>query len=279
MASSDKGKSAVSAQAETSPDGLGAPVARVELSGMTIHNVTREEVFALIEERIAKRQPGYIVTPNVNHLCRYQRDAEFREAYRKSFLVLADGVPLLWASRLLGTPLREKLSGSDLVVWLPERFADKGRSFFLLGAAEGVADAAAKELRRRHPNIVIAGTYSPPMGFENDPAEVAETARRVREARPDFCFVAFGVPKQELWMREHCQTCGVPVMLGIGASLDFLAGTLKRAPRWMQRVGLEWVWRIGSEPRRLLGRYLADGCVFLSLLWRAFRKRRACRPT
>jgi len=188
--------------------------------------------------------------------------------------VLADGVPVLWASRLLGKPIREKISGSDLTVWLAEQFNVTGHSLFLLGAAPGVADEAARVFRQRHPNLTIAGTYCPPMGFENDPDEIAKAIACVRAAQPDVCLVALGLPKQEWWMHQHGEACGVPVMIGIGASLDFVAGTLKRAPRWMQKTGTEWLWRVLTEPRRLWRRYFDDGRLFLALLWREWRKKK-----
>jgi len=249
----------------------------VRVLRIMFHNVTLPEVFTTIDQRITERKCGYIVTANVDHVCRYYTSPVFRKAYRHSCLVIPDGVPVMWASKLLGTPLREKISGSDLVVWLPTYLADRGHSLFLLGAAEGVADKAAQILRQRHPGLRIAGTYSPPMGFEKDPSATAETVSRVREAKPDVCLVALGSPKQEIWMYQYHQACGVPVMIGIGAGLDFVAGVAKRAPRWIQTAGFEWLWRMSREPRRLWRRYLIDDTLFFALFWRALRSKRALR--
>jgi N-acetylglucosaminyldiphosphoundecaprenol N-acetyl-beta-D-mannosaminyltransferase len=256
-----------------------APKARqgrrtVELLGIMIDSVTRDEAFAIIDERIAGRVPGFVVTPNVDHVCRCHEDDRFRAAYGNSFLVLPDGVPVMWASRLLGTPLREKISGSDLVVWLSAHAAACGHSLFLFGAAEGVAAQAAAVLQQRNPGLTIAGTYSPPLGFHTDPKANAEAVRRIRESQADVCMLALGSPKQEIWMNEHCEACSVPVMIGVGAGLDFVAGKSKRAPRWAQRTGLEWAWRLCHEPRRLWRRYLVDDMLFFRLLWRELWRRK-----
>ena len=246
---------------------------RVELLGIWFANVTFEEVCAAIDQRIGKGEPGFIVTPNVDHVCRCATDPAFREAYSKAFLALADGMPLLWACRLLGRPLWQKLSGSDLVPALSGYAAERGYSIFLLGAAQGVAEAAAKRLSERWPSLRIAGVYSPPLGFYADEEENAATVNRVREAKADICFVALGAPHQEIWMSGNVRECGTPVLIGIGAGIDFAAGRKRRAPRWMQNWGLEWVWRLCHEPRRLWRRYLIADLLFFAIFWREFRKR------
>lgn len=243
---------------------------KVELFGITFHDLTRSEALEAIERRIIDRLPGYVVTPNVDHLCRLQHDADFRDAYAGSFLSLVDGTPVLWASRLLGKPLREKVSGSDLVMWIAEAFAGKPYSLFLFGAAEGVAREAAQILQERYEGLTIAGTYSPPMGFEKDPKAREEALAKVKDAKPDICMVALGAPKQEFWMKDFSERSGVPVMMGIGASLDFVTGASRRAPKWMQKAGLEWAWRLCQEPRRLWRRYLVDDMQFVALVWREF---------
>lgn len=245
--------------------------AQVELFGVAIHDVTRDEALDIIGARIRSRRPGYIVTPNVDHICRLQRDAEFRRVYSGAFLSLADGVPVLWAARLLGVPIREKVSGSDMVYWLSEYCAKKGFSIFLLGAAEGVAEKAGRVLEGLYPGLRIAGTHSPPLGFEKDPAAAATALGRVRDSNADVCYVALGAPKQEFWMHANSAASGVPVMMGVGAGLDFVAGHIRRAPRILQRLGLEWLWRMCQEPRRLVRRYLIDDALFFILFARAVR--------
>ena len=239
----------------------GVPVARMDF----------QDLCMAIGERIQQRAPGFIVTPNVDHICLFHRRADIRAAYREAFLALPDGVPLLWAARFLGRPLKEKLSGSDLVPMLSAWAAEEGHSVFCFGAAEGVAEKAARKLREQYPGLEVAGCYSPPVGFERDPVENERAMNAIRSASPDICFVALGCPKQELWLLRHSKDLGVPVSLGIGAGLDFVAGKVRRAPRCVQRIGLEWLWRLLQEPRRLWRRYLVEDALFLSLVWRDFR--------
>jgi len=246
----------------------------VELFGITVSNLTFEQVCASVAERIQEGRPGYIVTPNVDHVCRCSKDAAFLEAYQGAFLVLPDGMPIMWAARLLGKPLVEKLSGSDMVPRLSAFAAREGYDLFFLGAARGVAAEAARLLEGHYAGLRVVGVYSPPMGFESDPTACAEVVRRLREAKPDICFVALGSPKQELWMHKYVEACGVPVIVGIGAGLDFVAGRVRRAPVWLQRSGAEWLWRLCHEPRRLWRRYLVEDMYFFRLFWREYRKQR-----
>ncbi|MFP4173863.1 MAG: WecB/TagA/CpsF family glycosyltransferase [Candidatus Hydrogenedentota bacterium] len=242
-----------------------------EVCGVPMARMDFQELCAAIGERIRQRTPGFVVTPNVDHICLFHRRADMRAAYREAFLALPDGIPLLWAARLLGRPLKEKLSGSDLVPSLSAWAAKEGHSVFCFGAAEGVAEKAAQKLQEQYPGLKVAGVYSPPLGFEGDPMENRRAIDAIRKARPDICFVALGCPKQELWLLEHYEDIGVPVSLGIGAGLDFVAGKVRRAPRCVQRIGLEWLWRLLQEPRRLWRRYLVEDALFFSLVWRDFR--------
>jgi N-acetylglucosaminyldiphosphoundecaprenol N-acetyl-beta-D-mannosaminyltransferase len=242
--------------------------------GLAINNVSLEEVFDAVSRQIEAREPGYILTPNVDHVCDFQKRADFRDAYREGFLVLADGAPIMWAAKAFGTPLKRKISGSDLVYWLTEYAAQKGYSVFLFGAAEGVADEAAEILKTRYPGLKIAGTYSPPLGFEKNPETDAEAVRIIREANPDICYVALGSPKQDLWNFHHYRDTGVPIHIGVGGSLDFVAGRTKRAPVWIQKCGLEWVWRLCQEPRRLWRRYLVNDMQIIPLFLRELKERR-----
>ncbi len=246
----------------------------VELFGVTLNNVTLEELCTLLADHIDKKLPGYIVTPNVDHVCQFQSDPALRQAYSDAWLVLADGMPIIWASRLFGCPLSAKLSGSDLLPLLCEFAAGRGYSVFLFGAAEGIADEAAENLCQLYPGLIIAGTYCPPMGFDRDPDENAKALQAIREAKPDLCFTAMGAPRQEVWLQANYRESGALVGVAIGAALDFAANRLRRAPGWMQRSGLEWVWRLCQEPRRLWRRYLVNDSLFFLLLLREWRKRR-----
>jgi N-acetylglucosaminyldiphosphoundecaprenol N-acetyl-beta-D-mannosaminyltransferase len=246
----------------------------VTMFGMTINNVTLEEVFASVSRQIEAREPGYILTPNVDHVCIFQHSEPLRNAYHKGFLVLTDGVPIIWASKLLGKPVRQKISGSDLVYWLAEYAAEKGYSIFFFGAEDGIAQRASEVLSERYPGLRVAGVYSPPMGFYKDPELAEESVRIVRESGADICYVALGAPLQDLWNYENHQETGIPVHIGIGASLDFIAGKVKRAPLWMQKSGLEWTWRTATEPRRLAKRYMQDILQFFPLLAKEFFRSR-----
>jgi len=245
----------------------------VDLFDMRIDNVTLPEVLGRIVVRITQRTPGYIVTPNVDHVCRFQRDPEFALAYHDAFLSLADGTPIMWVSRLFKTPLRQKLSGSDMVAHLAALARDKGYRLYLLGAPEGVAERAAEVLSGRYPGLQIAGFHCPPYGFERNPGQNAEVLNRLRDAAPDICFIALSSPRQELWMWHNHKAAGVPVMIGIGAGLDFIAGRIKRAPVVLQKAGLEWLWRLSREPRRLWRRYLVYDALFFTLVWRELQMR------
>lgn len=217
----------------------------------------------------------YVVTPNSDHVVMLQNHAGLQAAYRDADLVLADGMPVVAASRLLrpaGGRLPERVTGADLTVSLFEA-AGAGRplNVYLLGAGPGVAERAAAAVERRWRHVRVSGTYSPPLGFERDEAENETILARIATARPDVLVVGLGAPKQECWVHEHRRRLAAKVALCVGATIDFLAGEKRRAPRWMQRAGLEWLHRLLSEPRRLLRRYLHDALVFPRLVWREWR--------
>jgi N-acetylglucosaminyldiphosphoundecaprenol N-acetyl-beta-D-mannosaminyltransferase len=207
-----------------------------------------------------------VVTVNLDFLSIARRQERFRETINRSDLAVADGMPLVWLARLRGAPLPQRVTGVDLVVESCRIAARGGKGVFLLGAAPGVAQAAGAELQRRHPGLHIAGTYSPPMG----PLTRRENQRivgMIREASPDLLFVALGAPRQDLWIRDNLAALEVPVAMGVGCVFDLLAGSVRRAPAWLQRAGLEWAFRLGQEPLRLWRRYLVDDLpVFARLL-------------
>jgi N-acetylglucosaminyldiphosphoundecaprenol N-acetyl-beta-D-mannosaminyltransferase len=212
----------------------------------------------------------YIVTPNVDHAVLFNERADLRAAYGDASLVLADGTPLIWAARLLKQPLPERVAGSDLV---PQLFASANTTLrvFLLGAEPGVGELAAQQIARQWPNVRVVGTYSPPFGFEKDPAESDRIFEIVASASPDLVIVGLGAPKQELWVHCHRRRLQAKVVICAGATIDFLAGRRRRSPVWMRRSGLEWVHRLCAEPRRLASRYVRDAWVFPRLVWRQWR--------
>jgi len=233
----------------------------IAILGVPFDNVTTAETIEAIERMVASRQPHYLVTANVDFLVQAQEDVELRRILFDAHLVLCDGTPLLWASKLLGNPLLERVAGADLVPLLLRVAAEKGYRVFLLGATPESATRAVENLKQIHPSLVVAGCYSPPFNklLEMDHDEIQ---RRILEGKPDLLFVSLGCPKQEKWIAMHYRTLGVPVSAGVGATIDFLAGMVKRAPTWMQRTGLEWIYRLAQEPRRLFKRYAKDLWVF-----------------
>lgn len=266
------------------PDPLEAqtPQARtVELFGVPVAAVTRQEVLLDLEESIEARVAGrYVVTLNVDILLLALEDRRLLQACRAARWVVADGMPLVWASRLLGRPLPERINGADLAWALVERAAARGYRVFLLGGEPGVADSAALRIRGRLPGLQVVGTASPPFGFEKRPDQLRQTVATVKRASPDIVLVGLGAPKQELWLQEHLAEVGVPVGIGVGGTFNFWAGRVRRAPRIVQRVGLEWLWRLTQEPRRLWRRYLVRDVAFAPLLakelwrywiWKRFR--------
>lgn len=234
---------------------------------MHVDNIgLREACEKVIELSKDQRTFHYVVTPNVDHVMKLQKDMEFREIYEQASLVLPDGQPLVWASRFLKKPLKEKVSGSDLFPIVCGMAAREKLKVFFLGGQAGVADSAARRLKERFPGLEVAGIYSPPFGFEKDPLENAKIIELIRQAQPDILFVGLGAPKQEKWIRKHLNAVKVPVSLGIGASFDFEAGNIRRAPIWMQKSGLEWFWRFCQEPKRMFKRYFIDDSQFFLLL-------------
>jgi N-acetylglucosaminyldiphosphoundecaprenol N-acetyl-beta-D-mannosaminyltransferase len=203
----------------------------------------------------------------------FQHRSNLRAAYANASLVLADGAPIVLASRLVGRPLPERVAGSDLVPQLLEAAVGKKLRAFLLGAAPGVADKAAARIAERWPHVEIAGTYSPPLGFENDDAENKRILSTIAAARVDLLIVGFGAPKQELWLHQHQQQLQAKVAICAGATIDFLAGHRQRSPLWMRRAGLEWLYRVSKEPHRLASRYVKDALEFPKLVWREWRLR------
>lgn len=246
-------------------------MSRIRFMNTEIDNLTMNEVLDQIEDLIQKRINAYVVTPNVDHIIQLERGGKIVDAYDHANLIVCDGKPLVWISKWYGTPIKEKISGSDLFPKLCERAAKKGYTMYFLGAAEGVAAKAAEKLCKKFPGLQVVGTFSPAYGFEKDPKQMEEIIKKVRDAHPDILIVGLGAPKQEIFMYENRQKLGVPISLGLGASLDFEAGNIKRAPRWMADSGLEWLFRITQDPKRLAKRYLVDDIKIFKIAWK-YRK-------
>lgn len=240
-------------------------MSRVAFLNTEVDNLTMDEAIDKAEELIIKKKPSYVVTPNVDHIVKLETDKEFQDVYKNADLILTDGMPLIWISKMKGNPIKEKISGSDFFPKLCERASEKGYSLFLLGAAEGVADKAAKNLKEKYNGLNIVGTYSPSYGFEKKDEEIKEIIKMVNAVKPDILAVGLGAPKQEKFLYKYRNDLSVPISLAIGASIDFEAGNINRAPRWMQNCGLEWFYRLLKEPKRMFKRYIIDDLKIISI--------------
>lgn len=233
-------------------------MARIKFMNTDIDNLTMAETLNEIDKLIQKKNCSYVVTPNVDHIVRLEKDEELQKVYKNASLILTDGKPLIWISKWYKTPIKEKISGSDLFPRVCQLAANKNYTMYLLGAAEGVADTAARNLMKKYPGLNIVGTYSPPFGFEKNKQEMNKIKTQIQDIHPDILIVGLGCPKQEKFMYYHCKELGVPISFGLGASIDFEAGNIKRAPKWMSNHGLEWLYRFSKEPKRLFKRYFVD---------------------
>jgi N-acetylglucosaminyldiphosphoundecaprenol N-acetyl-beta-D-mannosaminyltransferase len=238
---------------------------RVELGGVLVDQINLSGALQQVREFVRSGNPHQIVTVNLDFLSIAADHPEFRATLNAADLAVADGMPLVWLSRIKGKTLAERVAGVDLVTASCEIAAEMDGGVFLLGAGPGVADAAGRKLETLFPGLRIAGTYSPPVGplRQRDNGRIVEM---IRAAAPDFLFVALGAPRQDLWIREHLDQLQVPVAMGVGCVFDILAGSVKRAPKWMQRSGLEWAFRLGQEPQRLWRRYLVEDLPMLARL-------------
>lgn len=248
---------------------------RLTIGRVPVDVVDSREALAEVERLIDAKQGGFVFTPNIDHVVNVERDDAFAAAYARADLSIADGMPLVWASHLLGTPLPERVAGSDLVGPLLERAGQRQWRVFLLGAAPGVADKAAKVAKEKW-NTLIVGTDAPMVNLK-DTAQLDAIAQQLADAKPDLVLLAFGAPKQELLIAHIADRVKPAVLLGIGASLDFIAGTIKRAPAIMRKTGFEWLYRLAQEPGRLWRRYLVNDPRFVVILLRTWNERRTSR--
>ncbi len=257
---------------------------RVEICGLFVDPITFSDILDHIERAIAGRRAGLPVQPlalfsaNVDMLVKASRDPVFAEELNSADILMADGMPLVWLSGLLGTPLPGRLAGSDLVPLLAERAAARGFSLFLLGSAPGVAANAAELLAARYPGLRIAGTLSPPLAFEKSARELARIRETLAAAAPDVVLVGLGAPKQERWILAERASARVAAFVAVGGTFDLLTERRRRAPPLLQRIGMEWMWRMAQEPGRLGRRYLIEDAPIFALgaraIWRRLREGR-----
>jgi N-acetylglucosaminyldiphosphoundecaprenol N-acetyl-beta-D-mannosaminyltransferase len=255
-------------------ESLRPPPRTREVLGVPISMVTYEDTMAVMDGLVDGGGRGYVCAAPVHALMVAQDDPEMLEALRASTLVVPDGMPIVWASNLLGEQLADRVYGPELMLRYSDRCAERGHRVWLYGGRDqGTLVELALSMRKRHAGIKIVGGYSPPFRPLTADEEDA-IAEQINQARPDVLWVGIGVPKQEKWMARMRERLEVPVMCGVGAAFDFHAGRVSMAPSWMQERGLEWIYRIGQEPRRLLPRYLSTNPRFVAAMTRQYLRQR-----
>ncbi|WP_394794201.1 WecB/TagA/CpsF family glycosyltransferase [Armatimonas sp.] len=256
---------------------------QVIISNTRFDNVSMAEAVERILQLVHKADtPQHVCTGNVDHLALLKEDAEFRAIYASAALVLADGMPIVWLSRLRPDTanLVERVAGSDLLLELCRASAWTGLKLFFLGGMPGAADAAKSILEERFPGVQICGTYCPPKEAFETPEEQEKIAKILRAKNPDVLLVGLGAPKQEKWIARHKMQLGVPVSIGIGGSFEMAAGMISRAPRLVQRTGMEWAWRLLQDPKRLYKRYICrDLPLLVGLVSEALKVRMGQQPS
>lgn len=236
----------------------------VKLRGMPIQNITRAETVNHVISCASKRIGGWVVTPNLDILRRYKNSVSFRNLVATSTLNVADGMPLVWASRVKGQPLPERVNGTDLMVDICAAASESGISVFLLGGNPGSAEKTTQNMQQTFPDLKVAGCFCPAFGFESDTQQINEIAEHLATASPDIVFVGLGSPKQDVLINMLRLQFPHIWWLGVGVSFSFLADELIRAPEWAKKSGLEWLYRLFAEPKRLAKRYLLEGIPFFA---------------
>jgi N-acetylglucosaminyldiphosphoundecaprenol N-acetyl-beta-D-mannosaminyltransferase len=255
------------ARSDVAPiDAAGLP--RVDVLGVKVSAINMGLALGAIESWIARREQHYVCITGVHGVMESQRDERLRQIHNDAGLVTPDGMPLVWLSHWRGHRAVDRVYGPDLLLACCQRSVERGYSHFFYGGADGVPELLASRLSARYPGLRVAGTYSPPFRALT-PEEDEQIVQRINDARPDIVWVGLSTPKQEWWMHRHAGRLQAPVLVGVGAAFDFHAGLKQQAPRWMQRSGLEWLFRLVTEPRRLGPRYLVNNPTFL---WRVFRE-------
>ncbi len=233
-----------------------------------VNNVNMDETLQEICRLVEKKVKSYVVAINVYVVMKIEKDKYLKRITDKANLTLVDGKPLVWIAKWHKHPVKGKVSGSDMVPELCKVASEKGYTLFILGGKDGIANKAKHNLEKKYPEIRIVGTYSPPFGFEKNKKEICKINSIISKAHPDILIVCFGCPKQEKWIYENYEKNNATVSVCAGATVDFLAGNITRAPKWMANHGLEWLYRFSQEPRRLFKRYFIDDVKILGLVWK-----------
>lgn len=231
-----------------------------------VNNFDMSEALDAIESLIESGKKSYVVAINVDVVIKIEEDSYLKEITDNADIVLVDGKPLVWIANYYNRPVKEKVSGSDLVPLLCARAAEKQHSIYIIGGKEGIAQKAKERLEKLYAGITIVGTYSPPFGFEKDEDELNKINQQITNVKPDIVIACFGCPKQEKWIYENYQKYDAKVSVCAGATVDFLAGNVNRAPKWMSEHGLEWFYRFTQEPKRMFKRYFVDDVKIIKLI-------------
>lgn len=249
---------------------------RIKFLNTFYDDLNLPEVLNVIKEHVDEGIPGYMVSMNMAILTLADKRASFRDAIAQADLILMDSQPLTWVANHLGLSVSEKLCGSDLIRPVAGFAAENGFSCYILGGAPGIPEQASSNLKKEFPQLTICGTFSPEYGFEKDEEQLAQIKETLAAASPDILFICLGNPKAEELSTMLIQDCGIPFALCIGAAVDFVAGNIKRAPLWMQRCGLEWLYRFAHEPRRLFKRYFIESWGVVRI-FRRFKNEKASK--
>ena len=235
---------------------------RANILGVGISAINPDQTLAILEDWIARRDPHYVCVSTVHGVMECQKSPSLRRLFNASGLTTPDGMPLVWISRLQGFRHVRRVYGPDLMLAVCEQSISKGYRHYFYGGRAGVAEELKVNLERRFSGLQVVGTYSPSF-HPLTPDEDREVVQRIRATRPDIVWVGMSTPKQDIWSAQHADQLGAPVVIGVGAAFDFLSGRKRQAPRWMQQSGLEWLFRLLQEPRRLWRRYLIYNPVFV----------------
>ena len=258
--------------ASSTKERFGVPT--IELHGLTFLNVDEPRFVELLVDEGRAGRGGWVITPNTDILRLCHEDPQIHALVGRADVLVADGMPLVWASHVQKTPLQGRICGSDLIHSIPEAAARAGLSLYMLGGKDDTGEQTGRILTARNPGLRIVGTYSPPFGFEKDPAQFETMEQRIREAEPDIVFVALSFPKGERLIERIRHARPQAWWIGVGAAFDFVSGEIQRAPEWMQDTGTEWVYRISQDPKRLAKRYLVHDLPFAAALFsRSLRRR------
>lgn len=230
-----------------------------------VNNVSMDEAVNELNRLIEEKRKSYVVAVNTDVIIKIESDTYLKKITDEADFTIVDGKPLVWISKWCGRPIKAKISGSDLVPKLCELAEEKGYSIFIIGGKEGIADKAKENIEKIHTEIKIVGTYAPPIGFEKNAKELNRINRMISDAHPDIVIACFGCPKQEKWVYENYKKYNGAISICAGATVDFLAGNIKRAPKWISECGLEWFYRFLKEPKRLFKRYFVEDMKIIKL--------------